>query len=42
MHLTGIAEGIETEMQAGILLEQGWEYGQGYSFGRTAAIPLEN
>jgi diguanylate cyclase (GGDEF)-like protein len=40
MHLTGIAEGIETEMQAGILLGQGWECGQGYYFGRTAPIPL--
>jgi len=40
MHLTGIAEGFETEMQAGILLGQGWECGQGYYFGRTAAIPL--
>jgi EAL domain-containing protein (putative c-di-GMP-specific phosphodiesterase class I) len=39
MHLTGIAEGIETEMQAGILLAQGWECGQGYYFGRPAAMP---
>jgi diguanylate cyclase (GGDEF)-like protein/PAS domain S-box-containing protein len=40
MHLTGIAEGIETEMQARILRKQGWECGQGYYFGRPAAIPV--
>ena len=33
-HLTGIAEGIETELQADILRAQGWECGQGYYFGR--------
>jgi len=40
MHLTGIAEGIETEMQADILRAQGWECGQGYYFGRPAATPV--
>jgi diguanylate cyclase (GGDEF)-like protein/PAS domain S-box-containing protein len=40
MHLTGIAEGIETEMQADILHAQGWECGQGYYFGRPAALPV--
>jgi len=40
MHLTGIAEGIETEMQAGILLAQGWQCGQGYYFGRPTAVPV--
>ena len=40
MHLTGIAEGIETELQADVLRAQGWECGQGYYFGRPAAIPV--
>jgi diguanylate cyclase (GGDEF)-like protein/PAS domain S-box-containing protein len=40
MHLIGIAEGIETKMQADILRAQGWECGQGYYFGRPAAIPV--
>ncbi len=40
MHLTGIAEGIETQMQANILRDQGWERGQGYYFGKPATTPL--
>jgi diguanylate cyclase (GGDEF)-like protein/PAS domain S-box-containing protein len=40
MHLTGIAEGIETQLQADILRAQGWECGQGYYFGRPAAMPV--
>src|SRR5665647_2480030 len=40
MHLTGVAEGIETRMQADILRAQGWECGQGYYFGRPAATPM--
>ena len=40
MHLIGIAEGIETQMQADILRAQGWECGQGYYFGRPAALPV--
>ena len=40
MHLTGIAEGIENQMQAHILRAQGWECGQGYYFGRPAALPV--
>jgi diguanylate cyclase (GGDEF)-like protein/PAS domain S-box-containing protein len=40
MHLTGIAEGIETQMQAHILRAQGWECGQGYYFGRPAILPV--
>jgi diguanylate cyclase (GGDEF)-like protein/PAS domain S-box-containing protein len=39
MHLTGIAEGIETEMQARILRAQGWNCGQGYYYGRPADVP---
>ena len=42
MHLIGIAEGIETKMQADILRAQGWECGQGYYFGRPAAHPSLN
>jgi EAL domain-containing protein (putative c-di-GMP-specific phosphodiesterase class I) len=42
MHLVGIAEGIETQMQATILREQGWECGQGYHFGKPAAIPISD
>jgi diguanylate cyclase (GGDEF)-like protein/PAS domain S-box-containing protein len=42
MHLTGIAEGVETELQANILRAQGWERGQGYYFGRPAALPVTN
>jgi EAL domain-containing protein (putative c-di-GMP-specific phosphodiesterase class I) len=40
MHLTGIAEGVETRLQADILRGQGWECGQGYYFGRPAAVPV--
>jgi diguanylate cyclase (GGDEF)-like protein/PAS domain S-box-containing protein len=40
MNLTGIAEGIETAMQANILRAQGWRLGQGYFFGRPAASPV--
>jgi diguanylate cyclase (GGDEF)-like protein/PAS domain S-box-containing protein len=40
MHLTGIAEGIETQMQADILHGQGWEYGQGYYFGRPGPMAV--
>jgi diguanylate cyclase (GGDEF)-like protein/PAS domain S-box-containing protein len=40
LHLTGIAEGIETQMQAAILREQGWQCGQGYYFGRPAPSPF--
>jgi diguanylate cyclase (GGDEF)-like protein/PAS domain S-box-containing protein len=32
--LAGVAEGIETERQATRLREIGWEFGQGYLFGR--------
>jgi diguanylate cyclase (GGDEF)-like protein/PAS domain S-box-containing protein len=40
MHLTGIAEGIESKMQADILLAQGWQCGQGYYYGRPGSIPV--
>ncbi|NYI41345.1 putative bifunctional diguanylate cyclase/phosphodiesterase [Demequina lutea] len=40
MHLTGIAEGIETQMQADILRDQGWEHGQGYYFGKPTTTPV--
>jgi diguanylate cyclase (GGDEF)-like protein/PAS domain S-box-containing protein len=34
LHLTSIAEGIETLEQARILRDQGWSHGQGYLFSR--------
>lgn len=34
LELAGVAEGIETERQATRLHELGWEFGQGYFFGR--------
>jgi diguanylate cyclase (GGDEF)-like protein/PAS domain S-box-containing protein len=40
MKLTGIAEGIETKMQADLLLSQGWQCGQGYYYGRPAPRPI--
>ena len=40
MHLTGIAEGIETQMQADVLRAHGWQFGQGYFFGKPAAMPV--
>jgi len=40
MHLTSIAEGIETQMQADILRAQGWLCGQGYYFARPGAMPV--
>jgi EAL domain-containing protein (putative c-di-GMP-specific phosphodiesterase class I) len=42
MHLTGIAEGIETQMQVDILRAQGWKFGQGYYFGRPATTPVSD
>jgi EAL domain-containing protein (putative c-di-GMP-specific phosphodiesterase class I) len=40
LHLTGIAEGIETQTQAEILRAQGWQCGQGYYFGRPGPMPV--
>jgi sensor c-di-GMP phosphodiesterase-like protein len=34
--LDTVAEGIETEFEAGALLRQGWNLGQGWLFGRPA------
>lgn len=39
MHLVGIAEGIETQLQADVLRAQGWQLGQGDLFGRPAPLP---
>jgi len=39
LHLQSIAEGVETEEQAAILLAQGWTHGQGWLFGRPAPVP---
>jgi len=38
MGLEAIAEGVETEAQASILSECGWEIAQGYLFGRAEPI----
>ncbi|MET0954855.1 MAG: EAL domain-containing protein [Cryobacterium sp.] len=40
--LTGVAEGIETDVQAEALTRQGWQHGQGYLFGRPAAWAARN
>jgi EAL domain-containing protein (putative c-di-GMP-specific phosphodiesterase class I) len=37
--LTGIAEGIEDAPVVPILQALGWQYGQGYLFGRPAPLP---
>ncbi|MBK9738431.1 MAG: EAL domain-containing protein [Actinobacteria bacterium] len=39
--LDTVAEGVETEFEAGALLGQGWRQGQGWLFGRPAAtVPV--
>jgi EAL domain-containing protein (putative c-di-GMP-specific phosphodiesterase class I) len=38
LHVRGVAEGVETEEQRTILLAQGWQYGQGYLFGRPGPL----
>ncbi len=40
LHLTAIAEGIETPQQAELIHAQGWTHGQGYLFGYPAPDPV--
>jgi diguanylate cyclase (GGDEF)-like protein/PAS domain S-box-containing protein len=40
LHLMGIAEGVETEDQHGLLLRQGWSRAQGYLYARPAPEPV--
>ena len=37
--MLGIAEGVETEDQAALLLAMGWTHGQGWLFGRPTPDP---
>lgn len=39
LHLRTIAEGVETAEQAALLSAQGWEWGQGWLFGKPAPPP---
>lgn len=41
LRLDAIAEGIETPEQARLLSEAGWQFGQGYLYGRPAPISPE-
>ena len=40
LHLTGIAEGVETEDQHRVLLRQGWSRSQGNLYARPAPAPV--
>ncbi len=40
LHLMGIAEGVETEAQHRVLLQQGWSRAQGYLYARPAPEPV--
>ena len=40
LHLTGIAEGVETEDQHRVLSAHGWSHAQGYLYGRPEPRPV--
>lgn len=40
LHLTGVAEGVETEVQHRILATQGWSHAQGFLYGRPRPQPV--
>lgn len=38
LELDTVAEGVETQVEAAVLVEQGWRHGQGWLFGRPAPL----
>jgi len=40
LHLTGVAEGVETQEQHRVLLRQGWSRAQGYLYARPSPEPV--
>jgi len=40
LHLTGVAEGVESESQHRLLLRQGWSHAQGYLYARPSPTPI--
>jgi len=42
LHLKGIAEGVESEVQHRILLRHGWTHAQGYVYGRPSREPVRS
>jgi|GEM_PF-710605 len=40
LHLSGVAEGVETEEQHRVLLRQGWSRAQGYLYARPSTEPV--